>query len=84
MKKKSVRTRGKFSFSRFFQKFKDGDNVAVVSEASVRRNFPNRLQGRTGIVKGQKGKTYRVDIKDQKKTKQFLIEPIHLKKIKTN
>lgn len=80
--RKKIRTRGKFSFSNYFRKFSDGDIVAVVQERSIRHNFPTRLQGRTGVVLGKRGRAYTVEIKDQAKPKQFLIEPVHLKKIK--
>ena len=80
--KKKVRTRGKIQFSRYFQKFQEGDNVAVVVEPSIQSSFPKRLQGRTGKIEYKRGKSYFVMIKDQKKEKRFLIEPIHLKKIK--
>lgn len=79
--RKKIRTRGKFSFSDYFRKFKDGDIVAVVKERAVLSSFPERLQGRTGIVIGKRGKAYNVQINDQTKPKQFLIEPVHLKKI---
>ncbi|MAG10951.1 50S ribosomal protein L21e [Candidatus Pacearchaeota archaeon] len=81
-KKKSVRTRGKLQFSRQFQELKEGDNVAIVKEQAVASVFPKRLQGRTGTVQGKRGKAYLVQVKDQAKEKRFLIEPIHLKKIK--
>ena len=81
-KKKSVRTRGKLQLSRYFQELKEGDSVAVVKESAVQSSFPERLQGRTGMVEGKKGKSYIVKIKDQRKEKKFLINPIHLKKIK--
>lgn len=84
MNRKKIRTRGKFQFSKYFQELKEGENVAVVKEVSVSKNFPDRLQGRTGVVKEKQGKVYLVNIKDQNKEKQFLIEPIHLKKIKSN
>lgn len=80
--RKKIRTRGKFSFSNYFRKYNDGDIVAVVRERSLRINFPERLQGRTGSIIGKRGRSYIVQIKDQTKPKQFLIEPIHLKKIK--
>jgi len=82
MDRKKVRTRGKFSFRDFFQKFQEGDHVAVVRERALVINFPERLQGRTGIVVGKRGRSYIVNIKDQSKLKQYLIAPIHLKKIK--
>ena len=80
--KKSIRTRGKFSLSRLFQKFQDGDSVAVIIEKSKHFGFPKRLQGMTGIVEGKRGRYYIVKIKTMRKIKQFIIEPIHLKKIK--
>jgi large subunit ribosomal protein L21e len=80
--KKPMRTRGKLQLSRYFQELKEGDFVAVSREAAVRSSFPKRFQGRTGIVEGKRGKTYIVKIKDGKKDKKFLIEAIHLKKIK--
>jgi ribosomal protein L21E len=81
-RKKSIRTRGKIQLSKFFQKFVKGDKVAVTREISVKSNFPERLQGRTGVIEEKKGKVYLVKIKDQEKEKSFLIEPIHLKKLK--
>ena len=80
--KKPVRTRGKLQFSRYFQELKEGDAVAVVKEPSVASIFPLRIQGMTGIVEGKRGKAFAVKIKTQAKYKTFLIDPIHLKKIK--
>ena len=84
VRRKKIRTRGKIQLSRYFQKLKEGDNVAVIKERSLKRNFPERLQGRTGIVESSRGKAYIVKIKDQNKEKKFIIEPIHLKLIKQN
>jgi len=80
--KKPVRTRGKLQFSKYFQELNKGDSVAIVKEPSIASNFPLRLQGRTGVVDEKRGKAIIVKIKDQSKEKTFLIEPIHLKKIK--
>jgi ribosomal protein L21E len=81
-KRKNVRTRGKLPLSKYFQDFKVGDSVAVIRERAVASSFPERLQGRTGVVEDKRGKAYIVKIKDMTKEKKFLIEPIHLKKIK--
>ena len=83
VRRKSVRTRGKLQLSRFFQKFKEGDSVAVTIERSLQSKFPKRIQGRTGKISGKRGRAYVVDLMDQNKKKQFIIAPIHLKKIKT-
>ena len=82
VRRKPVRTRGKLQLSRYFQELKAGDSVAVVKERAVQSSFPTRLQGRTGVVEDKRGKAYVVKIKDQDKEKKFLIEAIHLKKIK--
>jgi ribosomal protein L21E len=80
--RKPIRTRGKIQLSRYFQELKKGDSVSVVNERSLHSNFPKRLQGRTGKVDKRIGKSYSVIIKDQTKEKEFIISPIHLKKIK--
>lgn len=80
--KKPVRTRGKLKLGKFFQRFKKGDLVSVVREIAMQPRFPKKLQGKTGVVEERRGKAYMIKIKDQNKEKGFLIEPIHLKKIK--
>ena len=84
VKKKSVRTRGKVQLSKYFQELAIGDKVSVVREWSINSNFPERLQGRAGIVESKRGRAYVVKIKDQNKDKKFLIEAIHLKKIRSS
>jgi len=81
LKYKAVRTKGKIPLSRYFQKFKEGDYVAVAKEHSVIFGYSNRLQGRTGIVIGKRGEAYEVKIKDLNKPKTYMIKPIHLKKV---
>ena len=80
-KKKKIKTRVKLQLSRYFQEFKEGDSVAVVEEQAVQSSFPGRIQGRTGIIAGKRGRSYIVKIKEINKEKQFIIEPVHLKKI---
>nr|AQS33351.1 hypothetical protein [uncultured archaeon]AQS34131.1 hypothetical protein [uncultured archaeon] len=81
LKRKKPRQKGKFSFTRFFQKFKEGDTVAVVRELSIPFYYSKRLQGRTGKVLEKRGSAYYVEIKDLNKPKRYLIKPIHLKRI---
>jgi large subunit ribosomal protein L21e len=81
LKHKQQRQKGKISFTKFFQKFKEGDSVAVVRELSVALGYSKRVQGRTGKVIGARGSAYEVEISDLGKPKRYLIKPIHLKKI---
>jgi large subunit ribosomal protein L21e len=80
--RKEIRSRGKIKLSEYFKKLNTGDIVSVVREKSLDAKFPRRLQGRTGVVKGKKGRAYIIKIKDQEKEKEFLIAPVHLKKLK--
>ena len=82
VRRKKVRTRGKLQLSRYFQELREGVKVSIVRERSIAGSFPKRLQGRTGVVEAKRGRAYMIKLKDQNKEKRFLIEPIHLKKIK--
>ncbi len=82
VKRKNIRERGKIKFSRAFQELKEGDSIAVVREEAMQPRFPKRMQGRTGVVKGKRGRSLIVQIKDMEKEKEYIIDPIHLKKIK--
>lgn len=79
---KNIRKKGKIPLSKYFQEFKKGEFVAVTRDISLNPRFPKRMQGKTGIIEEKKGKSYVIKIKDQEKEKKFIIEPIHLKKIK--
>lgn len=81
VKRKKSRMRGKLRLSQYFQNLKDGDCVAIIRERSLQAKFPLRLQGRTGIVEGKRGKSYIIKISDQNKEKRFLIDAIHIKKV---
>ena len=81
--KKSMREKGKLSITRYLQTLKPGEKVSLSLESSVQRGmyFP-RFMGKTGIVKGKKGRCYEVLIKDGNKEKLLIIHPIHLKRVK--
>lgn len=80
--KKSIRERGKTRLSQYFQELKEGDVVAIVKNPSHTSNFPMRMQGRTGMIEGKRGKAYIVKLQDFNQEKRFIVEPIHLKKIR--
>ena len=79
--RKRTRARGKFSFTRFFQKFSSGDSVAVVRDLTFPFGYKKQIHGRTGKVLKKVGSAYEVEVKDLNKPKKYLIRPIHLKKI---
>ncbi|MEI6731820.1 MAG: hypothetical protein WCK90_04020 [archaeon] len=81
LRNKNSRTRGKFSFTRFFQKYQPGDYVAVARELSIPFQYSHRLNGRTGKVIEKRGSCYYVEIADLGKKKRYSLPAIHLKKI---
>lgn len=81
VKRKNIRKRGKIPFSRAFQDLKNGDSVAVVRDATLSSKFPKKIQGRTGQVGEKRGRFFVINMKDLKKKKKFIINPVHLKKI---
>lgn len=81
---KNEREKGKIRLSRMFQKFEIGDRVAIVRELSEKAGFPKRIQGRTGVVEGVRGRAYVLKVKEFNAEKTYIIKPIHLKKIGLN
>ncbi|MEM4325868.1 MAG: 50S ribosomal protein L21e [Candidatus Pacearchaeota archaeon] len=76
-----IRERGKISLSRYFQKINKGDRVIIKVNLAKPINFPKRMQGRTGVVEGIRGRAFIIKLKDMGKEKKFIIDPIHLKKV---
>ena len=82
LSQKSYKTKGKVPLSRYFQKLKAGDKVALVANPAVSKGmyFP-RFHGHVATVLTQKGFCYQVSLKSGKKAIKFNVHPIHLKKI---
>ena len=81
-KTKKIRQRGKIKLSNYFKEYNEGDTVCVVKEQSVSSSYPSRIIGKTGRVIATRGTFKIVELNDGNKVKQFIIHPIHLKKIK--
>jgi large subunit ribosomal protein L21e len=80
-KRKSLREHGKIKFSQYFQEFENGTSVAVIREHLLNPKFPKQIHGRTGKIIGKRGNYFIVKINDLKKEKDYIINPVHLKKI---
>ena len=79
---KRIRARGKLGLSRVFKELKVGDRVAVVLDLAYQLPFPKRIQGKSGRVVGDRGKSVVVSLKDGNKEKTYIIPKLHLKKLK--
>jgi ribosomal protein L21E len=79
---KSIRKKGKISLTQMFAKFNVGDKVLLQAEPGVQTGmFHRRFYGKIGVVKGAQGKCYKVEAKDSKKPKIFLVHPVHLRRM---
>lgn len=82
LKRKNVKTRGKLKLSQYFQELKKGDRVAVVREQALNPEFPKRIQGKSGVVIGIKGRACIISMLDGDELKTYIIKPMHLRKLK--
>ena len=80
--RKEKRSRGKISLTKYFQSFDIGDRVYLHLEPAVQKGmYYPRFMGKSGIVKGKRGKCYEVAINDIGKEKMLIVHPVHLKKV---
>ncbi len=79
--KKEKRFKGKLSITRYLQTFNAGDKVTLNVESAVQKGmyYPH-FMGKSGIVKGKRGRCYEVAIRDLGKSKTLIVHPIHLRK----
>ena len=62
------------------QTFNKGQKVHLIVEPSVHRsNYHSRFIGKTGVVRGLRGRCYEIAITDGGKEKLLIIHPVHLK-----
>ena len=79
--RKQKRNRGKISMTMYFQSFTSGDKVYLGVESAVQKGmYHPRFMGKSGIVKGKRGRCYEVSIKDFGKEKTLIVHPVHLRK----
>lgn len=82
---KAPRNRGKFSLTRYFQKFREGDKVLLKAEPAIHNGmYFRRFHARRGTILGTQGRCYMVEIEDGGKTKRVIVHPVHMRKYKQN
>ena len=80
--KKQKRNRGKISITKYFQSFNSGDKVYLGVESAVQKGmYYHHFMGKSGIVKGKRGRCYEISINDMGKEKTLIVHPVHLRKV---
>jgi large subunit ribosomal protein L21e len=76
---KSVRKRGLSPLSSILSEYPTGQHVDIIINPSFHKGMPHRrYHGRTGIVKGQRGRAVLVEVSLGKAKKQLIVRPEHL------
>lgn len=80
--KKSVSEKGKLYINKFLQSFEEGDKVLLKAYPSYQKGiFCLRFHGRIGEVIGKQGECFKVNLKDGKTLKTFVVHPVHLVRV---
>ncbi|MEM3505646.1 MAG: 50S ribosomal protein L21e [Archaeoglobaceae archaeon] len=79
--KKKVREKG-LKLRKFLQEFSMGQRVVIDIESASQKGMPHpRYHGRSGVVVGQRGRAYLVQIRDGSKIKTLISRPEHLRAV---
>lgn len=80
--RKTPRTRGKISLTKFFMPYKVGDRAVLSAEPAVQKNlYHQRFHGNSGTIVGKRGDCYELQIKDGGKQKIIIVHPVHMRKL---
>ncbi len=80
---KKIRNKGLNSLSAVLIDYKEGDRVNIVIDSAVHKGMPHkRYHGRTGVISGQRGRAYLVDVSIGKAMRTLIIRPEHLRPVK--
>ena len=79
--KKTPRTKGKISLSKFMQEFKMNDKVVLHADSGYQKGmYLPRFHGKSGTIVHKRGACYLIRIKDGGKVKDLIVHPVHLKR----
>ena len=78
--KKDQREAGKIGLSRILHIYKINDKVSIKIDSAVHKGMPHkRFQGKVGVVKMKRGRSYVVDVYIGNSQKTIIVRPEHLK-----
>lgn len=78
---KKPRQRGFSPITMGMQHFEAGEKVNIIVDPSVHKGMPfSRFHGLTGVVVGQRGDAFEVNVKAGNKTKMVVARPEHLRR----
>ena len=79
--RKTPRTKGKISLTKYFQEFNVNEKVILNAEPGYQKAmYHPRFHGKPGTIIGKQGNCYIIKIKDGGKSKELIVHPVHLKR----
>jgi len=76
---KKPREKGKIRISKLLQTYNVDDKVCIKTDSSVHKGMPHmHYYGRTGVIRGKRGRSYIVAVSTGRKTATILVRPEHL------
>ncbi len=80
--KKGHRESGKIGLSRVLHGYRVNDKVCITIDSAVHKGMPHRrFQGKVGVIRMKRGRSYLVDVPIGNSTKSVLVRPEHLKSV---
>jgi large subunit ribosomal protein L21e len=77
--RKKPREKGKVGLSRLLRAYNPGDRVMIRIDPSVHKGMPHRrYQGRMGIVRERRGRSYVIEVAEGKQTRTLIARPEHV------
>jgi len=81
--RQSIRQKGKFSLTQYFQEIPEQTKVQLVLNSGFAKGrFDHKFYGKIGIVVGKTGDCYKIQVMDYNKNKTIIAHPIHIKRVK--
>ena len=73
--------KGRSSLSNQIKDFEEGEKAVIKIDPSVQNSMPHpKYQGQVGVIKGKQGRSYKIEVKNERKKKILIAHPAHLKK----
>jgi large subunit ribosomal protein L21e len=77
---KKPREKGKLCLGKLLQNYQLGNKVCIKIDPSVHKGMPHkRFHGKIGEIVGKRGRSYIVEVKFGRETKNVIVRPEHLK-----
>jgi len=79
--RKVPRTKGKVPITKLLRTFEINERVVIRQEPAIHNGMPHpKFKNKMGVIKGKRGSSYTVEIKDGNKAKLLIASPVHLVK----